>query len=407
VKRRILFYSHDTFGLGHFRRSLTLASHLVRHLDDVAVLMLTGLDSAASFEASAGVDFIKLPGVWKSGRDRYRSRHLKVSFARVRRIRRELIRGVVRAFEPHLLIVDNAPRGVGGELLSTLRYLRERSPSTRIALTLRDVLDLPENIVPHWKKLGIPEVLERFYDEIWVAGSRAIFDPPKLYQFSPAVSARTRYCGYVVRTNSSGDADRLRQELRLADRPRVLVSCGGGGDGSELVETYSEIAGGLAYDGIDSIVLLGPDMPLAQRRHLRSRLMPLGEQVLVFDFLPDVPALLALCTTSVSMGGYNTVCEVVSAGKPALLVPRIQPRAEQLLRASALENLGLVSVLHPSELSPRSLDAGVRALLARAGNGWRPVLPPEVDFAGATRIARRVRKLLDEAVKLAGEGSGS
>lgn len=394
MKRRILFYSHDTFGLGHFRRSLTLASHLSRHVEGVAVLMLTGLDSAAAFEPSAGIDFVKLPGVWKSGREEYRSRHLKVSFQRVRRIRRELVRGVVRAFDPHLLVVDNAPRGVGGELLSTLRYLRERRPDTRIALTMRDVIDRPEHVVSHWAEIGMTDVLERYYDEIWIAGSRAVFDVPALYRFPDSLAKRTRWCGYVVRSSSPSDVDRLRREMHLDERPRVLVSCGGGGDGYDLMDAWVHVAAGLARDGVDSIVLLGPDMPLAQRRELRSRLLPLGERVITLDFSPDVPALLALSTISVSMGGYNTVCEVVSAGKPALVVPRTAPRDEQWLRAKALEELDVLSVLRPEELTPETLDARVRELLARTAGGWRPVLPEGLDFAGATRIARRVRKHL-------------
>jgi len=398
MKHRILFYSHDTFGLGHFRRSLTLASHIARHVDEVAVLMLTGLDSAASFEPASGVDFVKLPGVWKSGRDDYRSRHLKVSFDRVRRIRRELIRGVVKAFDPHLVVVDNAPRGVGGELMATLRYLRERRPRTRIALTLRDVLDEPQYLVPHWQSVGIPEVLKLYYDEIWVAGAREIFDLPLLYDFAPAVRRRTRYCGYVVRATTPDDVSRIGAELRLQDRPRVLVSCGGGGDGSVLIETWTRIADRLADDGIESIVLLGPDMPVAERRNLRARLRRPDDRVLVLDFHPDLPALLALSTASVSMGGYNTVCEVVSAAKPALIVPRIEPREEQWMRAKALEKLGLVRVLHPSSLSAETLEHEVRTLLDCAGNGWNPALPDGFDFAGASRITKRVRKHLDAVV---------
>lgn len=397
MKRRVLFYSHDTFGLGHFRRSLTIASHLARNVDDVSVLMLTGLDSPASFESTAGVDFVKLPGVWKSGQEDYRSRHLKVSFARVRRIRRELVRGVVKAFDPHLFVVDNSPRGVGGELLSTLAYLRERRPATRIALTLRDVLDDPAHTIAHWGSLGTMELLERCYDEVWVAGARAVFDTPSLYAFSPAVAQRTRFCGYVVRGTSVPEVERIRREWRLEDRPRVLVSCGGGGDGSALLGAYTGAAHRLADDGIDSIVLLGPDMPAARRHQLRAAFSRPDERVRVFDFHPDVPALLALSSVSVSMAGYNTACEVLSAGKPALLVPRTRPRAEQTMRATALERLGLASVLHADDASPDTLEHAVRSLLARADGGWRPVLPADVDFAGASRIARRVRKHLDEA----------
>ncbi len=32
------------------------------------------------------------------------------------------------------------------------------------------------------------------------------------------------------------------------------------------------------------------------------------------------------------MGGYNTYCEILSFDKPALIVPRLQPREEQLIR---------------------------------------------------------------------------
>ncbi len=132
MRHRLLFYSHDSFGLGHFRRSLTIASYLARHIEGLSILMLTGLDSAASFEAPAGVDFVKLPSIWKSGPDQYRTRHLRVSFQRVRRIRENMISTVTKAFDPSVVVVDNVPRGVEGEVLPTLRKVLpkvEGSPS--------------------------------------------------------------------------------------------------------------------------------------------------------------------------------------------------------------------------------------------------------------------------------------
>ena len=55
------------------------------------------------------------------------------------------------------------------------------------------------------------------------------------------------------------------------------------------------------------------------------------------------------------LGGYNTFCEVLSLNKRSLIVPRITPRAEQLLRAEAAQKLGLVQVLHPDRLNPVTL----------------------------------------------------
>ena len=216
---RLLFYSHDTFGLGHFRRSLTIASHLRHHLPETSVLIMTGLEAAYAFETPAGVDFVKLPAVKKVGPEAYQSRHLRISFKRVRRLRENLIKAIAKSFDPHMLVVDNVPRGVDGELLPTLDFLRAHRPQTRIVLTLRDVLDTPEEIVPLWRKWGVYQLLERSYDEIWVAGWQELFDPTRLYEFPPAVAQKTRFCGYIVQHASGEAAAAIAQELRLLRRP--------------------------------------------------------------------------------------------------------------------------------------------------------------------------------------------
>ena len=45
--------------------------------------------------------------------------------------------------------------------------------------------------------------------------------------------------------------------------------------------------------------------------------------------------LIAGAKAVVAMGGYNTYCEILSFDKPALIVPRVAPREEQLIRARA------------------------------------------------------------------------
>jgi predicted glycosyltransferase len=57
----------------------------------------------------------------------------------------------------------------------------------------------------------------------------------------------------------------------------------------------------------------------------------------------------------VCLGGYNTFCEILSLKKRSLIVPRVTPRAEQLLRAQAATGLGLAQTLDPSRLTPETL----------------------------------------------------
>ncbi len=392
--KRILFYSHDSFGLGHFRRSLSIAGYLARRIPSTSALMLTGLDSAATFETPAGVDFVKLPGIAKSGPDQYQSRHLRVSFGRVQRIREQLIHGVARAYNPDLLVVDNVPRGVEGELLPTLRYLKRRRPHTRIVLTMRDVLDAPENIVPLWRRVGMYGVLDEYYDEIWIVGCQSVFDPIALYEMPARIARKVKFCGYVVRGVPSHVSAGIARELRLADGPHVAVSCGGGGDGHALVDAYVDAGKALAADGIKSFVFLGPDMPPGARRRLKEKLLPMSDDIYTFDYRPDLIAFLQLSTASLSMAGYNTVCELVSLRKSAVVVPRVQPRLEQLLRAQALAERGLLDVVHPDELDARTLADAMRAAIHASEARAERALPSSIDFGGLRRIARRARRHL-------------
>jgi predicted glycosyltransferase len=66
-------------------------------------------------------------------------------------------------------------------------------------------------------------------------------------------------------------------------------------------------------------------------------------EALPFD--TKIELLMNKATAVVAMGGYNTFCEILSLDKRALIVPRVQPRREQLIRAVEAERLGLLRML--------------------------------------------------------------
>jgi predicted glycosyltransferase len=63
------------------------------------------------------------------------------------------------------------------------------------------------------------------------------------------------------------------------------------------------------------------------------------------------------------MGG-SAVVEIVSLGKRPIIVPRVKPWQEQLIRAERLTELGLATWLNPDELTPSSLAQAVKTELA-------------------------------------------
>ena len=74
-------------------------------------------------------------------------------------------------------------------------------------------------------------------------------------------------------------------------------------------------------------------------------------------------ALIGAAQVVVSMGGYNTLCEIASQKKPSLIVPRTAPREEQLIRAQVLCTKGFCDYLQPPEFTPETLRARVLQLL--------------------------------------------
>jgi predicted glycosyltransferase len=49
-KPKILLYSHDTYGLGHLRRSLSIAAQIARDIPQAHQLLITGSMVAGAFD---------------------------------------------------------------------------------------------------------------------------------------------------------------------------------------------------------------------------------------------------------------------------------------------------------------------------------------------------------------------
>jgi predicted glycosyltransferase len=83
----------------------------------------------------------------------------------------------------------------------------------------------------------------------------------------------------------------------------------------------------------------------------------------MLTFEPRMEHLMAEALGVVSMGGYNTFCEILSFDKRALMVPRHVPRVEQTIRAEAAQRLGLAAMLREPEAGVAAdIDAMVAAL---------------------------------------------
>ncbi len=384
-----LLYCHDTYGLGHLRRTLLLAHHLRSRWPTVTQLLVTGSPLAHAFQLPPGADYLKLPSVVKVGRGRYAPSALPLPFAAIQRLRRDLLTATAREFHPDIFIVDNVPAGLKGEIVPALKHLKRVSPGTRLVLGLRDIVDDPERVCREWRDQGVYELLDDVYDLILVYGDAAVFDVVSEYRLSSRAAAKTRYVGYLGRRADAARVEQLRAELRQPDRPLVLATTGGGGDGYKVLRTLLEarLRWPAAAD-FACVVVAGPFVPAAERHEL-AELAANGSRARLVSFAPDLTAYIAAADVVVSMAGYNTICELVSLQRPAVIVPRVEPRLEQLIRARAVTRRGAGRMIHPAELTPRRLLDEVNTLLKRPSS-VATVLPLE----GLTRVSEELESAL-------------
>ncbi len=360
---RMAIFSHDTLGLGHLQRNLNLAWALTSRHPDLSILLLTGSAAQHRFALPPGVDTVKLPSVRKVASERYEARSLRVSDEQVLELRTDLTLRAVRGFDPHVLLVDHAPLGMGGELLPTLEWLgRERPACVRIA-GLRDVIDSPQNVEELWSRNGTREALEEHYDHIAIYGMPEVYDTAAAYGFSERLRAKTRYCGYVGRDRSA-DGDPLPELPPASGKPLVLVTIGGGdGAGEEVLGGWLRmLQASRSKVAFDSLLLTGPFVDPELFARLRTEREGLPARLV--DFVPSTRPYLERADLVVCTGGYNTLVETASFAARALVLPRRMHREEQWLRAKRFEELGLVSALDPAEVSPERLHDEVSRLLA-------------------------------------------
>jgi predicted glycosyltransferase len=360
VERRVLIYSHDTFGLGHLRRCRELAGAIVRASPETTVLLLSGSPVASSFDFPPGVFVVGLPAVVKLSNGDYVSRKPGEGLMRTIGLRAQLIAQTVESFRPDALIVDKEPWGLRNELAGALE--KAKAKGAKLILGLRDILDDPETLRVEWERKRALPALRDLYDEIWIYGLKSIYDPLDGLAIPADVAAKTVFTGYLRRAIPRVEAPHAT--------PFLLVTTGGGGDGDGLIGLTLSAYERAGKELLPALLVHGPFMDSRARAAFEERAAAIPN-VTTLSFDAYLETRLAAAKGIVAMGGYNTFCEILSAEKPALIVPRTAPRREQAIRAERAEALGLAKMLLPPE---SGADDAMIAALKRLPTQEKPAL---------------------------------
>jgi predicted glycosyltransferase len=367
LSARVFIWVQHLLGFGHFARARVIAEALRDGGFDVT-LVSGGVTPAEA--VPAGLSFVQLPAarakdelfdelVDANGRDVDQRWHEG---------RRDRLLGAYRTARPDVVITETFPFGrrlLEFELMALLGEARREASRPKIVSSVRDVLQRPRKDA---RATAMVERARALYDAVIVHGDPGVLRLEQSFAEAAAIADRCVYTGYIC----------AEMPHRTEMRREILVSTGGGAAGGALIAAALAARPYCTSRGPWTLVT-GP---------LTQVPAPV-DGVTMLKSLPDFRARLANAAVSISQAGYNTLIESVKARTPSIVVPfETEREQEQLKRARAFVELGLVRMLRARDLDPKAL--------ARMIDATADSVPPtaRVDFDGALGTVRAIKSVL-------------
>jgi predicted glycosyltransferase len=134
------------------------------------------------------------------------------------------------------------------------------------------------------------------------------------------------------------------------DAKLIVAMAGGGADAYPMMQAIIDALPVIqTHQPCVLVLITGPFMPYDFRADLQKRARGLPAHILTL--MNDTPSFLEAADLVIAMAGYNTTMEILHSGKPAILIPRTGPSAEQSMRARLFAARGWVETLELDTLN--------------------------------------------------------
>lgn len=391
-KPRILIYCQHILGMGHLIRSMAIA----RALKNCTVVFVNGGESISGVEVPPWVTVVNLPPITSDSEFQGLNIHSDNStLEQVQLARKKVLFELFDHFRPDIVVIELFPFGrkrFAFELLPLLAHIRLSASSTKVVCSLRDILVTKPDQTRHedW----VVRLVNRYFDLLLVHSDPTFQRLDETFSRCQDLHCAIQYTGFVAQDQVlPSDTPVTANDGASEKLPLVLASVGGGRVGFELLDGAIRASSLLAPTRPHRLlVFTGPYMPVHQYEQLHS-LAAQQPHIEVRRFTSSFQSLMRQASLSISMAGYNTCMNLLNTGTPALVWPFTgNKNDEQTIRAQKLEQLGLLTMLKPTDLSPEQLAGKIVASLSHA-----PIdTPHSINTNGAQETAIAIDRLASQ-----------
>ncbi len=358
---RIMYYTHNSIGLGHAFRALAVITGMRKHRPNVDFLVVSGTSVPELFLRN-GIEIVKLPSIkFHIDEDTYflGPRYLTdCSVEEISDLRQKIIEDTFNTFRPDVLIVEHNMLGQRGEIIPLLlKKWRQIPQEDTFALVhiSRGILRNPSLIEAPFndrRQRSESIYVGDLYDFIYVMEDREVIDVNRAYFGNRrSLKKKIQYMGKITVKTREELASRkeIYRMINGSGHEIILASLGRRKSALKIAEILFQAFYDLNLQNKYRLVfVIDPYLDAAVKQQMIQQFS--NGYVSFFDFLPNLVDIINVSALVIGRAGYNTLSEVLLTDSKAILIPEEHGHQEQETRLDKVQKAN-ISVLSEERLS--------------------------------------------------------
>lgn len=348
LKPKVIIHCQYVYGIGHLVRTVELSRGLSNSFQ---VFIFNGGETVPNFNLPKDVEFIQLPAIYKEENSNSLSPvDTSTSIEECFQNRKIIIEQKIEEIKPDILITEHFPFGLlfEDEVTSLISKVRSFNSSCKIISSVRDII---ESNGGGKNDDYIAELINERYDMVLVHGDENYIHLKNSFSKIDKISVPIFHTGYIVRPIQSN----IKTETQY---PIILASVAGGRLGNELLEAVID-SHLLVKEKVKHKLILFSGAFQNDFKQQVKKITDLNSEDIKFYCFDSTMYLnyLSQADLVISLGGYNSIIETISAKKTMLVYQRgfSGGNEEQDLRIKLFEELGCLQVLKRPDLNIKIL----------------------------------------------------
>ncbi len=343
ISKRILYYSHNSFGVGHTIRTLSICTAIKKKYPAVDLIVVTG-SSLPQIFLQNNIETVKIPSMKSFIHEKFWEiipKYLSLTNKEVFKLRYEITNTLLKRFKPDIFIIEHSPFGLIGELKPILKQKLKRKIDSKIVLVTRGIA-ASSALFNQTKNTYLLDAFDYFF----VADDKKIGINNSLL---PVLKNRLKFIGRTCIKSHEELPEKtfFRKQIGYKESDFLaVISIGRGHNNDQILK---KIIQGIRQFRKNAKILIFSD-PYQEFdsgiEQKNCRILPFTANLVDYIYAADV----VFCKA-----GYNTISELLLTGSKAIIIPRSDPSKEQVDRVKIFKNYLNAIILDEDRIDTKNI----------------------------------------------------